>query len=581
MIRNTTAARQVMASHSAHSASQQQTRPDQVLFRARRRRAGTHAAFSNPTTITVRRYNTRPTISTIRVSPSAAAAAETPLSLSSSSRAVASPIRSATAAPTARFSTTPSSHLSKKHTTKHAEKSTVIKAGSAAIEGDVIYRKEGGKIVPVAKDVTDQVEAPVSGLFSQFEDFKKPSSAPETLAPRSTNSQEVDLSTLTVADVFPPDNFITQLIQQKKLGVTLDETKDLIQTMVDVLPLKEDDPKRIQTEKAFAAACKKKGLAVHELASWSLQYTRDGAPLALALFKIALEQGDISSKYSYGVLLYRGARGVPADPAKGRAIIQALAQPAGGPRYKGLPWAMSTLASIYAREDKNYEAARDLYLKAAQAGVLEARVALGRMYLNGELPQDLGMAKKYFQAAIQQSDDCAEAHFLLGALEMNQFTPEGKERTPNTKAAFRHYQKAASKGLAEAQYNVGQAYFTGLGVPKNDALAVEYWKMSGQQGFGLAQLSLGAYYFQDETPQAPSTEETATEAEEKLTSSSKAVKHVWDPSKKDLMQAQKWFTLASRRPGQLGAEGQRLKAQVDETIKRGGGAKGGRMCIIM
>ncbi|KAK3831867.1 MAG: hypothetical protein J3R72DRAFT_244159 [Linnemannia gamsii] len=471
------------------------------------------------------------------------------------------------------------------------DKTNIVKAGSAAVEGDVIYRKEGGKIVPVAKDDL-QIEAPVSGLFSQFEDFKKPSSAPETLAPRSTNSQEVDLSTLTVSDVFPPDNFITQLIQQKKLGVTLDETKDLIQAMVEVLPLKEDDPKRVQTEKAFAAACKKKGLSVHELASWSMQYTRDGAPLALALFKIALEQGDISSRYSYGVLLYRGGRGVPANPAKGRAIIQALAQPAGGPRFKGLPWAMSTLASIYAREDKNYEAARDLYLKAALAGVLEARVALGRMYLNGELPQDLGMAKKYFQSAVQQSDDCAEAHFMLGALEMNQFTSEGKERRPNTKAAFQHYQKAASKGLAEAQYNVGQAYFTGLGVPKNDALAVEYWKMSGQQGFGLAQLSLGAYYFQDETPQAPSSSEeegsgetTTSEAEKSTTATTtttKAVKHVWDPSKKDLMQAQKWFTLASRRPGQLGLEGQRLKEQVDEAIKRGGGAsRGGRMCTIM
>lgn len=177
MIRNTTAARQVMASHSAHSVSQQQTRPGQVLFRARRRRAGTHAVFSNPTTITVREYITQPTTSVTRVSPSAAAG--TSLSLSSSSRAVAPPIRSATAGPTARFSTTPSSHLAKKHTAKHAEKSTIIKAGSAAIEGDVIYRKEGGKIVPVAMDVTDQVEAPVSGLFSQFEDFNKPSSASE------------------------------------------------------------------------------------------------------------------------------------------------------------------------------------------------------------------------------------------------------------------------------------------------------------------------------------------------------------------------------------------------------------------
>ncbi|KAF9906694.1 hypothetical protein EC991_000356 [Linnemannia zychae] len=581
MIRNSATAGQAIVSSSSHSAllsssvatttTALKTRPGAVLFKARRRRAGTHAVFSsNPTTSTVRGYVTNN--STLQ-HPRAATPRSNPTAVI--------PIRS-TSAP---FSTS-STHFAKKraaaakHTTAENSSSLLnntnaAKVGSAAVEGDVIYRKEGGKIVPVAKD-DQQVEVPVSNLFSQYEDFKKPSSAAD---------QDVDLSTLTVSDVFPPDNFITQLIQQKKLGVTLDETKDLIQTMVEVLPLKEDDPKRVQTEKAFAAACKKKGLAVHELASWSLQYTRDGAPLALALFKIALEQGDISSRYSYGVLLYRGARGVPANPAKGRAIIQALAQPAGGPRFKGLPWAMSTLASIYAREDKNYEAARDLYLKAAQAGILEARVALGRMYLNGELPQDLGMAKKYFQSAIQQSDDCAEAHFLLGALEMSQFTPEGKERTPNTKAAFQHYQKAASKGLAEAQYNVGQAYFTGLGVPKNDALAVEYWKMSGQQGFGLAQLSLGAYYFQDETPQAPSEEGSAAAASseaEKSVSSTRAVKHVWDPSKKDLMQAQKWFTLASRRPGQLGLEGQRLKAQVDEAIKRGGGAsKGGRMCTIM
>ncbi|KAF9321991.1 hypothetical protein BG006_002502, partial [Podila minutissima] len=89
---------------------------------------------------------------------------------------------------------------------------------------------------------------------------------------------------------------------------------------------------------------------------------------------------------------------------------------------------------IYEHKDKNYEAAWDFYLKATQAGVFKNRIALGRMYLNGELPQDLGMAKKYFQSVIQQSDDCDKAHFLLGALEMNQFTPKGKERTPSTKA---------------------------------------------------------------------------------------------------------------------------------------------------
>jgi hypothetical protein len=184
MIRNSTAARQVIASsHSAHSSLQNTitttARPGQgSLFRARRRRAGTHVVFPNPS-LTARGYATHNTLqqqhpaSTTSVNPSSAAR------LSHTSYHTAAPLPLQSAAATARFSTTTSAQLSKKHAAKHVEKSNVVKAGSAAVEGDVIYRKEGGKIVPVAKDVTDQVEAPVSGLFSQFEDFKRPSSAPE------------------------------------------------------------------------------------------------------------------------------------------------------------------------------------------------------------------------------------------------------------------------------------------------------------------------------------------------------------------------------------------------------------------
>ncbi|KAF8929446.1 hypothetical protein BGZ58_008936 [Dissophora ornata] len=441
------------------------------------------------------------------------------------------------------FST--STVLKKKHGSKPSAASTAPAA--TVVEGDVVYRKEGSKIVPVASPA-DQIDAPISGLFSQYEDLSKPSTPPpEITPPKTASSESVDISALTLKDVFPPDEFVKQLIQQKKFGITLDETKQLVQTMVDILPLREDDPKRLQVEKDFA---------------------NNGAPLAFALLKIAVDSGDIISRYSYGAMLYRGAKGVPADPVKGRAIIESLAKPSVKSRMHGLPWAMSTLASIYARDDKNYEAARDMYLKAANAGVVEARVSLGRMYLSGELPRDSVMARKCFEMAVK-ADENAEASFLLGSLEMN-------EEKPNFKTAFQHYQKAASKGLAEAQYNVGQAYFRGLGVAKNDALAVEYWKMSGQQGFGLAQLSLGAYYFQDETPQEQK------EGVEGEGADTKAVKHVWDPSKKDLMQAQKWFTLASRRPGVLGLEGKRLKGQVDEQIKHGGGgSRNGRPCVIM
>ncbi|KAF9327213.1 hypothetical protein BG006_009432 [Podila minutissima] len=551
-----------------------------------RRRPGTHAILpSRPATVTA--CGTTPSsISSANRSFSSRSGASGSMEHSVLSRHVGVPHRiKVEPSPCIRFST---SAMSKKKKTPSSSGSTsASKPNTAArVEGEVIYRKEGSKIVPVA--AADQVDSPVSGLFSQFEEFTvKPSSStappPE---PVKGSTQEVDLASLTLEDVFPPDEFVQQLIKQKKLSMTLEESKDLVQGLLNVLPLPEKDSKRVQAEKEFIAACKKKSVNMGELAQWSLQYTRDGSPLAFAIFKIASDNGDIISRYSYGTMLYRGAKGVPRDVALGRSIIQSLATPSKSRAgFRGLPWAMVTLGGIYARDDQNFEAARDWYQMAGEQGIVEARIALGRMYLSGELPRDVALAKKYFQSAISTGsesgtgDDYAEAHFMLGALEMNE------NPTPNHKLAFQHYQRAASKGLAEAQYNVGQAYFRGLGVPKNDALAVEYWKMSGQQGFGLAQLSLGAYYFQDETPAEPSSESTKDGQKTGVAADEdkpNLAKHVWDPSKKDLQQAQKWFTLASRRPGQLGLEGQRLKEQVDEAIRRGGGAsKNGRMCTIM
>ncbi|KAF9362104.1 hypothetical protein BGX34_006693 [Mortierella sp. NVP85] len=435
------------------------------------------------------------------------------------------------------------------------------------VEGDVIYRKEGSKIVPVSP-ATDQIEAPVSELFSQFTNLTE-SSATRSLSrrdtPETTSSESTYLSTLTIKDVLPSDRLLEHLLNEENPGVGVDETKKLVQTVLDVLPLKEDDPKRIQAQKEFLKECKAKKIQGREIANWSLKYTSDGAALAFALFKILIDDGDHASCYSYGVLLYRGAKGVPADPVKGRAIIESITKPRPHVPSYARYHAQMVMGSIYAREDKNYEAAREMYQAASSAGLVGAKVSLGRMYLSGELPKDPTKAKKYFDQAIAIEEN-RDAYFLLGVLEME------KEK-PNIDTVFRNFEKAASKGLPEAQYNLGLAYFRGAGVPKNDALAVEYWKMAGQQGFGLAQLSLGSYYFQDETPivqKDPKTGEV------------KLFKHEWDSSKRDLMQAQKWFTLASRRPGDLGLEGKRLKARVDEAIRKGDGrSRDGRSCIIM
>jgi hypothetical protein len=77
-------------------------------------------------------------------------------------------------------------------------------------------------------------------------------------------------------------------------------------------------------------------------------------------------------------LLYRGARGTPADKEKGRKIIQSLANPS---RHIGLGAAQITLAGILARDDKNYEAAREMYEKAGRNGQQNAWIELGKIYI--------------------------------------------------------------------------------------------------------------------------------------------------------------------------------------------------------
>ncbi|KAG0246684.1 hypothetical protein BGX31_010553 [Mortierella sp. GBA43] len=441
-------------------------------------------------------------------------------------------------------------------------------ATSANVEGAVVYRKVGSKIEPVTP-ASDQIKAPVSGLFSQHGGLSETgveSTPSESTLPKAQSNP--DLDSLSLRDVLPPDEFLKKLIESKEgLNLTVQGTKELVQPVLDVLPLAENDPKRVKVEKEFLKECKKKDIPIRDLAAWSLQFSRDGAPLTLALYKIMVDDGDLISRYSYGTMLYRGAKGVPRDPVKGRKILESMAKPHMTSRARPFPWAQMTLGGIYAREDKDFEAAREMYQAAANAGLVEGRVSLGRMYYSGELPKDIDKAKSYFEQAIALEDN-AEAHFLLGVIELEQ------QEKPDKTKVFTHYEKAASKGLPEAQYNLGVMYFRGDGMPKNDILAVEYWKMAGEQGYGLAQLSLGAYYFQDETPQTVLNPETGE---------TKTIQHEWDPSQKDLMQAQKWFTLASRRPGDLGLEGARLKAQVDESIKKGGGGRrrNGQSCTIL
>ena len=60
--------------------------------------------------------------------------------------------------------------------------------------------------------------------------------------------------------------------------------------------------------------------------------------------------------------------------------------------------------------------------------------------------------------------------------------------------ALREFKPLANRGNAFAQYNLGQMYRDGEGVPQNDKTAVKYYTLAAEQGDTLAQSNLGYMY---------------------------------------------------------------------------------------
>ena len=56
----------------------------------------------------------------------------------------------------------------------------------------------------------------------------------------------------------------------------------------------------------------------------------------------------------------------------------------------------------------------------------------------------------------------------------------------------------AAQGNAQAQFELGRLYESGLGVPKSHRKAMEYWKLAAEQNHALAQYGLGWLYFYGE-----------------------------------------------------------------------------------
>ena len=137
----------------------------------------------------------------------------------------------------------------------------------------------------------------------------------------------------------------------------------------------------------------------------------------------------------------------------------------------------------------NYTAALEIYLRAANQGVLENYNRLGWMYQYAQgTTQDFSEAAKWYQEGAVRGD--AKAQRNLGILyRYGNGVPQD-----NVKAAAL-YQQAAEQGDANALNNLGYMYREGYGVPQSYSRAFDLFQEAAAQGYVRAFYNLGYMYY--------------------------------------------------------------------------------------
>ena len=142
--------------------------------------------------------------------------------------------------------------------------------------------------------------------------------------------------------------------------------------------------------------------------------------------------------------------------------------------------------------EQSFDKAFKAFTHAAKVGDLEAKTALGLMYIEGTgVNQDDQKGVEYLKEAA--ANDNAKAQYYLGSMY---YLGIGVER--NLKTAHRWIKKSAEQGYADAQQNLALMYEQGKGTKKNPILANKWRLKSAASGNRDEQYSLGVAYLDAE-----------------------------------------------------------------------------------
>lgn len=208
---------------------------------------------------------------------------------------------------------------------------------------------------------------------------------------------------------------------------------------------------------------------------------------AYELFLKAASAGHARAQLNLGILFLRG-QGVARDLVQARAWLEKAA--AGGD-----PLALYALGRAMDESSDQVPAdpvrAADLFRRAAEKGHMLAALRYGLALSEGTgLKRDPVTAQRWLILA--QDNGVPEAALALG--DMAARTPASRDKAANERivqSALSWYQVAAHGGVPSAQFKLANAYFAGVGVPRDPAQAQMWYGRAAQQGLPQAQHALG------------------------------------------------------------------------------------------
>ena len=278
--------------------------------------------------------------------------------------------------------------------------------------------------------------------------------------------QEIDRDSFLVREVSSAEALATQAMLLLEGG-----HQDLAK------PLLEEADALDQTSPAVAEAM---GL---------LHFSVDDSELADEWFAEAIERGSMS----YIPFFLQGF----SDSDSSTRIQHLRQATVHNPRFAP---AYGELARLYA-DDLVFEEAMPLVRRASALDPDDARyqILTARVLLLMDQPR---AARLVAQQALRAGFDVEEQQDL-GALvdEIDEYVAARAEPVPDSappadppRNTINRFLRAADQGDATAQYNLGDAYRRGEGVPEDDAEAVRWYRLAAEQGHARAQNSLALMY---------------------------------------------------------------------------------------